>query len=349
MAQQAWHSSDGPTDLSFRTKVLFLFLLVYISVVAFTGCGHSNTSNASRESTLTVAAEPYDLVEPWGNYLTFLPLTMEVENGEFEGRLAESWEDSANYRERTYHLRKDILWQDGKSVTAADVKFTAELLGHRDIQEVVVDSVTVVDDYTVRVEASPPAGGMNSVRILPKHLLQHLDPRDFHGWQFWKEPIGNGPYKFVRYEPETMIEFKANPDYYRGHPRIQRVILKFIGPNVVSELRSGQIDAGMCQPAHVPQLISDPRYRLYHTAHPGGSLAIYWQHRNPLFQDARVRRALTLSINRREMLQLLNIPEDLPLFDGPITPRQFRRKDLPQPLPYAPSSSRHAFERGWVA
>jgi ABC-type transport system substrate-binding protein len=38
----------------------------------------------------------------------------------------------------------------------------------------------------------------------------HFDPAEFYEWEFWTHPVGNGPYRFVRYVPETMMEFEAN-------------------------------------------------------------------------------------------------------------------------------------------
>ncbi|MGH7754345.1 MAG: ABC transporter substrate-binding protein, partial [Gemmatimonadales bacterium] len=61
---------------------------------------------------------------------------------------------------------------------------------------------------------------------------------------------------------------------------------------------------------------------------------LYWRNDHPLFRDPAVRRALTLAINRREMLRALNLPDDVPIMDGPFTTRQFRRGELPEPLPY---------------
>ncbi|MCH1932677.1 ABC transporter substrate-binding protein, partial [Shewanella sp. A25] len=61
-------------------------------------------------------------------------------------------------------------------------------------------------------------------------------------WDFWEHPIGNGPYRFVRLDPETMMEFEANPDFYLGKPQIERVILKFSLDAGLTELLAGQVD-----------------------------------------------------------------------------------------------------------
>ena len=62
-----------------------------------------------------------------------------------------------------------------------------------------------------------------------------------------------------------------------------------------------------------------------------------------------MRRALTLAVNRRELLQLLNLPEELPITDGVFTWRQFRRGEWPEPLPYDPEGARALLNAaGWV-
>lgn len=57
---------------------------------------------------------------------------------------------------------------------------------------------------------------------------------------------------------------------------------------------------------------------------------------------------MTLAINRRELLRVLNLPATIPLFDGPFTDRQLRRRELPEPLPYDPARARALLdEAGW--
>jgi peptide/nickel transport system substrate-binding protein len=183
----------------------------------------------------------------------------------------------------------------------------------------------------------------------PKHLLEHLDPERLVEWDFWKRPVGNGPYRFVRVEPETMMEFEANPDFYLGKPRIERVILKFSLDAGLTELLGGYVDAiSSFPPASLPTIVRDPRFRVYYHAWGEGTQAIYWKNDHPLFRDPRVRRALTLAIDRRELLGLLGLPDDLPLVDGPLTPDQYRRGELPEPLPYDPVRARALLDSaGW--
>ena len=350
-------------QLLHRTKPLRTqsqpFILACICLIALAGihCGDGKDRAYSRGSTVIV---PYGdderVLNPYfdmpAQFLVFLPLVTRNEHGELEGRLAKSWEHSPDYREWTYHLRTDVRWHDGVPVTAHDLKFTLDLLARPDVLSFgsgMFESITVLDDSTVRVRYP---GALFSfdwwVVYYPKHLLENLDPKEFSDWEFWTHPVGNGPYRYVRHVPKTMMEFEANPDYYKGKPKIDRVVLKFTGEARLTELLSGNVDAIMeFNSTEIPKLGADPRFRVYHWPSITAR-AIYWQNDHPLFRDPRVRRALTLAINRRELLQVLNLPENFPIVDGPYTERQLLRGELPEPLPYDPARARTLLDAaGW--
>jgi peptide/nickel transport system substrate-binding protein len=125
-------------------------------------------------------------------------------------------------------------------------------------------------------------------------------------------------------------------------------VLKFVGKAGLTELLSGNVDLILDgELAQIPFVAKDPRFHAYHTLY-GGARAIYWKCDHPLFHDVRVRRALTLAIDRRELLGVINLPSDLSITDGIFTMGQFRRRQLPEPLPYDPVQARALLEAaGW--
>jgi peptide/nickel transport system substrate-binding protein len=147
--------------------------------------------------------------------------------------LAERWEHSPDYREWIVHLRRNIRWHDGAPVTAHDIKFTIDLWKHPDVLYYAgapYESVTVLDNHTVRLVYNGPGAHHSALLggwdvFYPKHLLEDLDPKEFTSWKFWTEPVGNGPYRYVRHVPRTMIELEANPDHYKGKPKIERLVI----------------------------------------------------------------------------------------------------------------------------
>lgn len=315
----------------------------------------------SRGSTVTVLypGDEWVLGPSWDSevkMLVFLPLVTyeEYDGGELlQPGLAERWEHSPDYRTWTFYLRRDIRWHDGSPVTAHDIKFTVDLWAHPDVQHyagLLSGTLTVLDDYTLRVDNKRPnryfLGGWDVYH--PKHLLESLDFKNFWQWEFWTHPIGNGPYRYVRHVPKTMMEFEANPDYYKGKPKIERVILKFAGASGLTELLSENVDILLnVKGEDVRQLRKDSRFRIYYGLAPG-RLQIFWNHRHELFRHAIIRQALTLAINRRELHELLDYPRDIPLFDGICTSRQFRQRHCGEALPYDPGMARELLDKaGW--
>ena len=287
-------------------------------------------------------------------FLVFLPLVTRNAKGEFEGRLAERWEHSPDYHSWTIHLRKGIRWEDGVPFTAHDIKFTLDLMSKVFDYLAGPSSVTVLDDTTYTMTYQKRGYGTpfdNWTVYYPKHLLEELDPKKFYQWDFWLHPVGNGPYRYVRHTPRTMMELEANPDD-PGKPKIERVVLKFFqgGRGTLTELLSGNVDAiTLIDRADLLKLAADGRFNVYDSMDPHVT-GIFWNQRHPLFRHPEIRRALTLAINRREMHQVLNLPEHTPLFDVIPTRRQLEgAEEIPEPLPYDPEQAKQLLGRaGWT-
>lgn len=345
-----------------KTTTAVLTALVALAAA----CGRDGAPTSERSSTLTVHVNadewlfsPSEADEPI--FLVFMPIVRQGRNGGIEGRLARSWEHSDDYRHWTVHLRTDVRWHDGVPVTAHDVAFTADLLMHPGVARIPPGAftVTVVDDstYTVDVLTSDERGAVTPTRAptlagipFPKHLLEDLDPAEFFEWDFWLRPIGNGPYRYVRHTPQTMVELEANPDFYLGRPSIPRVVLKFSGENRLAELLSGAVDVALyVQWADLLKVEGDPRLRSYWTKDNWVFMGILWNVRTGPLADPLVRRALTFAIDRQGLHRKLNLPDDTRLIEGVFTERQYWSGQLPEPLPYNPDSARALLsERGWT-
>lgn len=348
--QPGWRKVLEEKGNSLKRLIQPLLACVCCFTLACLGCDRNEDPAYDRGSTLVMAVPDVEAVKPdnWDlDFLTFLPLAKQNEHGELEGHLARSWDHSPDHREYTYHLRTGLRWDDGVPVTARDVKFTLDLLGHSDVNAYTGIEATAVDDSTVRIRARNP-DYIQDIGYFPRHLLEGLDPRRFWQWDFWTHPVGDGPYRFVRYVPETLMEFQANPDYYGARPRIERLILKFVGDAGLTELVAGNVDIVRAELTQIPRIERDPRFRLFVHGFPGAR-GIYWRTDHPLFRNPKVRRALTLAVDRRQLLGLLNLPDELPIIDGVLTVRQNRRGEWPEALPYDPEQAGTLLKAaGWL-
>jgi peptide/nickel transport system substrate-binding protein len=309
--------------------------------------GPPGTDEGDRTLTVHLPGDDERALGPggagWIWPLVFLEMVrMDEETGDIEPRLLDRWEQTPDFKEYTVHVRENLRWDDGVPVTAEDVKFSIELWTGPEVwyENRFHDEITVVDSLTLHVTIKDEflSKGIFLVYswlpMLPKHRLDELDPADIHDWPFWIQPVGNGPYRYKRHVARTLTELEANPDYFGPEPRIPNIILQY-GGNSVTELMSGNVDyTRQVTPLQAAGLVDDPRFRLYHTIQLSQQIAIRWNHRSPLFDDVAVRRALTMSIDRRELNRLLHYPEDLPVVDVPARDRQFFYADLPAPLPF---------------
>jgi len=343
-----------------KKQILAAALILLISLMNF-NCQKPGGRPSVNSSTITVLY-PYDervlgpYMEMDAKFLVFLPLFTTDENGHIQGKLAERWDHSEDYRSWTFYLRQDVNWHDGAKVTAHDIRFTLELISRPDIllddAWLGMQSITVHDDHSLTIIFESPKDFRDDwLAYWPKHILENLDPKKFWEWDFWIQPVGNGPYRYVRHVPKTMMEFEANVDYYAGKPEIEHVFLKFGSTSSLTELMSGNVDVlPFFNRSDIPKLAKSPQFRTYYALLPNlfWLSAVYWNLKDPIFNDQKVRHALTLAIDRKEILRVLNMPEDLKIFDVVFTGHQYRHDEIPPPLPHNQEAAKHLLdEAGW--
>jgi peptide/nickel transport system substrate-binding protein len=247
-----------------------------------------------------------------------------IGDDDFQPDLALRWEWDGPLT-LVFHLDGRARWQDGPPVTAADVAFTyavyTDSLVNSPYRPALryISSVTARDSLTVvfRFQKRYPEMFYDAVyqmRILPQHLLRAL-PRD--AWRsapFGRAPVGNGPYRFVRWKAGETLELVADSTFLPGRAYIRRVIWRFTPnlPVAVTQVAAGEADAieVLGPPEFVKQAQAAPRLATYpykgstygylgfNLVAPGDSTAAH-----PLFGDRQLRRALVMAIDRQRLLQ----------------------------------------------
>jgi peptide/nickel transport system substrate-binding protein len=286
-------------------------------------------------------------------HLLFLPLFTTDQNGETRGVLVRDWEASPDRKTWTYHLRTDVHWHDGTPVSVRDIEYSIWLKRESLREGPEARQLEIVNDSVFRITYNAAHFPYDPYSVyLPSHILDGVPPDELWNSDFWEHPVGNGPYRFARQVPETMVELEANPDFYLGKPGIDRVILKLRGGAAWMDLERGDVDAtgfGMVEGPEAARLAEKPEFRRYWNYVTPGAQLLFINHRHPALGDVRVRQAITHAIDRRTMKALADFPDDVRLFDVPLSEAMLNRGEAPQPASYDPDLSRRLLEdAGWT-
>jgi peptide/nickel transport system substrate-binding protein len=297
-----------------------------------------------------VAAQKYS--QEVNQFLLFLPLLRHGPRLEYVPALAESWEvvdDTA----AIFRLRRDVRWHDGAATTARDVVFTFD----RALQPGSTypstanfaqwTGVQALDSFTVHVSFRPhadPLAGVPYLPVMPAHLLDSIPAAAMRQAPFNKRPVGNGPFRFVEYRANDRWVFEANPDFpddLGGRPYVDRLVWRVIPDPVaqVAEISTGAADVALTPPADdYPRLSGQQGMR--GVDRPSRQYAmIIWNGRVPPLQDARVRQALTLAVDRSRIVRTLRAGYGT-VAVGPVAPDHWAFDNALQPLPFDPDSAR---------
>ena len=291
--------------------------------------------------------------------LLFLTLTHINPDYSSAPSLAETWEFSENHLELTFHLRDDVYWHDGVKTTAHDVCFTlrkqqAPSTGYPSIKDKqFIKECVVLDDFTAKFtfdQAYPyQLWDVVEGHIVPKHILEKVPEGEMVRADFNRNPVGNGPFRFKEWKAQQYIELFANEDYFAGRPPLDRLIFKVVPDqeNLVLQLRSGQIDFMERVPPRFYEELSRVENLTAHI-HPSRSYTyIGWNLHDPLFQSRKVRQALTMAINRQEIIDALLL-EFGAISKGPILPIIWAYNPNLPDFSYDPEKAKQVLaEEGW--
>lgn len=168
----------------------------------------------------------------------------------FTPRLAVSWSSNDNIH-WTFKLRDDVYWHNGDKFTAQDVKFTIErsqqdkkLISAAKFRR--IKTVEAPDETTLKIETDGPdtlllhAFVGNGAGILPKAAFEKAGGRE----EFFKQPIGTGPYLFKRWVKSDRLVLAKNPRWWGGTPKWDDVVIRAIPETTtrVAELLTGGVD-----------------------------------------------------------------------------------------------------------
>lgn len=238
--------------------------------------------------------------------------------------LAESWSSNATATEWTLMLRRGVKFHDGSAFDARSVVYSLERVRDPKVGSPaastikMVDKIEAVDSHTVKLTLSAPYAD------LPIQLMDYrlrMIP-DGSGDTIAKKAVGTGPFKVVNFDAAGTTVLEANLDYYEGAPGVAR--MEIIGiPDAQARLQAllaGQIDMerGITQQQR-PLLAGNPKFKLQDIP-TGNWRGIVFRNDQPPFDDARVRKAVRMVVDRKEMLELVLGGAGVISCDNPVAP-----------------------------
>ncbi len=263
-----------------------------------------------------------------------------VDPATFEPELASSW-TAEDPRTLVFTLHPDARWHDGTPVTADDVVFTFDvyrdtLVGSRAIPRLLqIASVTARDSRTVafrfrRRYAEMFFDAVYHMRILPRHLLDTVPRAELAAHPFGRNPVGSGPYRFVRWNAGQSIELAGDSAFFLGRPGIRRVIWRFSADpgTAAAQFLAREADVVNFLPSEAQrQVQAEEDLRAIPWTPSTFYSYVQFNLRDPentnrphrLFADHAMREAVALAVNREEMVRAV-WGEDGLVAKGPVAP-----------------------------
>ncbi|MEE8252160.1 MAG: ABC transporter substrate-binding protein [Gemmatimonadales bacterium] len=240
----------------------------------------------------------------------------------FVPRLAESWEFLDDLT-LVFHLDPSARWHDGQPVIARDVAFTFDL--YRDTVVgasartllSAIRAVSARDSLTAEFKFSRAYpeqfyDATYHMRILPAHRLDTIPRARISSHPFSRNPIGTGPYRFIRWEAGSTIELEGVADHFLMTAGIGRQVWRVVPPGspVVNQLLTGEVDLVRVLAREDVELIQESPdvTTVTYPSNAYAYLAFNLRNRrnrgenHPLFADIRLRRALASAIDRHAMI-----------------------------------------------
>lgn len=317
-------------------------------------------------------------INKYATALMFLPLMELDADLNFQGMLADSitTEDNRNF---VVHIDEAATWSDGTPITAEDVAYTALRLTSPVINNTAmmyyvfegvgddgfveagadsVDGIQVIDDKTIQFTTKDSMSLTtfeNSyaryLLTLPKHVIEKYTEEELSTAEWFNQPdVVSGPFYVTEFDVDHYISYKANPDYWKGAPKIDKLNIKIVdGSQLYAGLQSGEIDITQ----HTMSVIPPEDYASVEAldnvdvvyGSPVTNQSMFIQTAN--VPDVRVRQAMLYAINRDQLLSEL-LDGHGEVVDGFLSSASPFYDDSITPVTYDPEKAKALLEEaGW--
>lgn len=334
-------------------KISFGFLIL---VLVFFNIG-LDVGECRDKDTLVIAQgvdpttmDPHNHMETpaWNVHLhLFDTLLQRDQNMKPEKLLAESYR-LVNDTTWEFKIRKGVKFHNGEDLTAACFKLAFERMAdpkqklRQTVFQGVIERVEVMDDYTFRIITKTPYPVMEAILCIYGQPLPIKYFQEKGAAHFALNPIGTGPYKFGRWVKDDHILLEANEKYFRGAPKIKKIIFRPIpeATTRVAALQTREADIVVNIPPHLMRLM-DWKGRSFVSKVP--SVRVIFMAFDTLkggpVADKRVRQAIAMGVDMKTNIKKVLEGNGI-LLGSPLTPNHFGYDPNIKPYEYDPEKAK---------
>ena len=291
------------------------------------------------------------------NRLLFSGLVRFDEYGLPQADLAEAWGVAQDGTVYNFSIRENAVWHDGTPITSDDVLFTVDRIKSagslypqdiKDLWEKI--EVTKLNDKNLKFtlpEPFVPFMDYLTFGILPEHVLESVSAEQMPDAEFNINPIGSGPYKFDHLLVDdgqiTGVVLTVSDTYYGTVPFIEQVVFRYYetSADAMDAYQQGDVlSVSQITLDVLSRALEEPNLSVYTSRLPQMSFVLF-NLNNPevaFLQDAKLRRALMLAINRPYLINRF-LQGQAVIADGPILPGSWAYHDGIEHFEYNPDEA----------
>jgi peptide/nickel transport system substrate-binding protein len=274
--------------------------------------------------------------------------------------LAEKLETSADGREYVVTLKADAAWEDGRPVTSRDALFTIGKIVDPKVPAPVfkslyedLEKIEALDDRRFRLRFKQPYAFRAMAFVLPLLPEHRFAGQRFLSARDNRAPLSNGPYRLVAWKTQESLELERNPRYPGPEGHFDRILFRVLPDNATAFrlLTAGRLDEDQLDSSLKTRAEGDPAFRsccrlleFYNLDYNYIAL----NNRSPFFADARVRRALTMLLDRASLVRDI-YRGSARIISGPWAPDSPAYDASVEPLPFDPKQAvKLLSDAGWA-
>ncbi len=312
-----------------RKPVLYYLLAV---LLVLTACGKSNENTSANEGAkpqeggelvygLATAPDSLDphtsgmAVSTRVNNSIYEKLVYQTEDNRIEPWLATSWEVTDDQKTFTFKLRDDVIFHDGSKFNAEVVKYNFDRIVNPETKAASAyalienyKSSEVIDEYTVSIHFSEPAATFLSNLSQPKLAIVSKEAAEKYGLSLATNPVGSGPFKFVKLDENNEIVLERYDDYnwkapfadHEGKAYLNKITYKIIPEEAtrIGSVQSNQLNAvETVPPQDLKSIKANGNLKIYETQTAGMPYGLFINPENEPWNELDARLALQETID----------------------------------------------------